>query len=127
MAFIYHNANPFNKRSSDCVIRGISVLTGDSWDEIYTDLSLQGFLMKDMMTANNVWGSYLRQRGYIKFVCPCETCCYTVSDFCNHFSLGKYLVCTGSHVVAIVNGNYYDTWDSGDEIVDYYWKKETFE
>ena len=33
---------------------------------------------------------------------------------------GIYVVATGSHVVAVVNGDYYDSWDSGDEIVAYY-------
>ena len=27
------------------------------------------------------------------------------------------------HVVAVIDGNYYDTWDSGDKIPIYYWYK----
>ena len=36
---------------------------------------------------------------------------------------GRYILATGEHVVAIENGDYYDTWDSGDEIPIYYWKE----
>lgn len=126
MAYKYYNANPFNNRKSDCVVRAISLLTDESWDDIYIDLSLQGFLSKDIMTANNVWGDYLKQRGYSKFVCMSDYDCPTIAEFSEEFSKGKYLACTGSHVVAVVDGTYYDTWDSGDEIVDYYWRKETY-
>lgn len=125
MSYIHYNANPFNNRSSDCTVRAISTLTGESWDDIYIDLSLQGFLMKDMMASNAVWGSYLYQRGYIKYICSNKQFCPTIDEFVNTHPNGKFLVCTGSHVVPVIDGDYYDTWDSGDEIVDYYWKKET--
>lgn len=126
MGYKYYNANPFKNTSSDCTIRAISALTGDSWDDIYIDLSLQGFLMKDMMSANNVWGDYLYQRGYDKFVCRHKGYCPTIREFSLSHPYGKFLACTGSHVVPVINGNYYDTWDSGDEIVDYYWRKESY-
>jgi hypothetical protein len=37
---------------------------------------------------------------------------------------GYYLLALDEHVVAVRNGYYYDTWDSGDMIVLYYWEKE---
>ena len=124
--YIYHNANPFNQRSSDCTIRAISTLLGETWDDVYIDLSLQGFLMKCMMVENKVWGSYLYQLGYNKFVCQLrDDRCPSIIEFSISHPEGSYLLCTGSHVVALVDGNYYDTWDSGNEIVDYYWTKET--
>ena len=36
--FKFHNANPKNRRSGDCVIRAISTATGKSWEEVLTDL-----------------------------------------------------------------------------------------
>lgn len=36
---------------------------------------------------------------------------------------GKYLLFVGGHVVAAINGNYYDTWDSGDRTIIYYFAK----
>jgi len=81
--------------------------------------------MKDMPSANNVWGAYLRSIGYSQHVLP-NTCpdCYTVIDFCNDYPTGKYILATGSHVVAVEDGNYFDSWDSGSETPIYYWKKE---
>jgi hypothetical protein len=35
-----------------------------------------------------------------------------------------YILALGSHVVAVINGKYHDTWDCGEEEVIYYWMKE---
>jgi len=34
------------------------------------------------------------------------------------------ILATGTHVIAVGDGNYYDTWDSGQEVPIYYWRKE---
>ena len=36
---------------------------------------------------------------------------------------GVYVVGLDSHVVAVIDGIYIDTWDSGNEIPIYYWKE----
>lgn len=125
MAYVKYNANPYGRRTSDCVIRAIAVLTGRSWDETYIDIFNWGFMLKDMPSVNNLWGSYLRSIGFRKFILP-DNCpdCYTVSQFCDDHPIGRYLLATGTHVIAVINGNYYDTWDSGDEIPISFWKKE---
>ena len=125
MAYVKYNANPYGRRTSDCVIRAIAVLTGRSWDETYIDIFNWGFMLKDMPSVNNLWGSYLRSIGFRRFILP-DNCpdCYTVRQFCNDHPVGRYLLATGTHVIAVINGDYYDTWDSGDEIPISFWKKE---
>lgn len=80
--------------------------------------------MYDMPSANRVWESWLAEEGYTRKLIP-NTCpnCYTVRDFCLEHPTGKYLLATGEHVVTVENGDYYDTWDSGDEQPIYYWSK----
>lgn len=125
MSFIKYNANPIGRRTTDCVIRAISVLTNRTWDETYIDIFNWGFMLKDMPSVNNLWGSYLRTNGFKQIRLP-DTCpdCYTIRQFCYDNPLGRYLLATGTHVVAVIDGDYYDTWDSGDEIPISYWKKE---
>jgi hypothetical protein len=67
----------------------------------------------------------LRYNGFRKFYLP-DTCpdCYTIRQFCRDNPIGKFIVGTGTHVVAVLDGNYYDTWDSGDEVPISLWKKE---
>lgn len=123
--YVFYNPNPRGIKVGDCVIRGLTKLLGFSWDKVYIDVMLKGFEMKDMPTANNVWGSYLRSLGYMRFGIS-NTCpdCYTVRHFCEDNPNGAYLLATGEHVIAVINGKYYDAWDSGDEVPIYYWRKE---
>ena len=36
---------------------------------------------------------------------------------------GKYIVCTGTHTVCVINGSYYDSWDSGNEPIIFYYSE----
>ncbi len=123
--FVYYNPNPQNKLVGDCVIRAICKLTDRDWEDVYLDIALQGFMMHDMPTANHVWGTYLKENHFVQSLLP-NTCpdCYTVKDFCVDFPKGTYLLAIGNHVVAVQDGNYYDAWDSGDELPIFYWQKE---
>lgn len=125
MAFEYFNPNPNDILVGDCVIRGISKLTNKPWDDVYLGVVMQGFTDKDMPSSNAVWDRYLRGLGYNKFIIP-NTCpgCYTVSDFADDHPNGKYLLCTGSHVIAVENGDYYDSYDSGRKTPQYFYTKQ---
>ena len=79
-----------------------------------------------MPSSNYIWGSYLKSKGYTRHNLP-DTChdCYTLRMFCDDHKDGIYIVATGTHAVVVMPpGNIYDSWDSSDEIVTYYWKKE---
>lgn len=123
--FVQMNPNPHRKTVGDCVIRAISTATGKEWDEVYLELMLIGYDMKDMPNANEVWGAYLRHNGYTRQSIP-NTCpdCYTVRDFAKDNPVGTFVLGTGTHAVCVKQGNYYDTADSGDEVPVYVWKKE---
>lgn len=125
MGFILYNANPFRNNTIDCVVRAISLAEGKDWDSIYMELTLKGFELKAPFEVNYVWGAYLRARGYSREIIP-NTCpdCYTVADFANDHPKGTYILVAHSHIVAVKDGNYYDTGDSGNEVPIYYWTKE---
>lgn len=125
MPFKFYNANPDNKLVIDCTVRAISKVTGKDWEDCYIGLAAQGYDMKDMPNSNAVWGAYMRSLGYVRENIP-NTCpdCYSIREFCEDNPRGTFLVCTGNHVVAVVDGYYYDTWDSGDDIPIYYWFKD---
>lgn len=122
--FRKYNANPAGKRVGDCTVRAISTALGEDWEQIYTALALEGFCLCDMPSANHVWGSYLKSRGYSRHLIP-DGCpvCYSVRDFCREYPEGTYILALEGHVLCVIDGEYYDSWDSGDEIPIYYWKK----
>lgn len=127
MSFKLYNANPFKNNTVDCVVRAISFIMNESWDTTYMKLALRGFELKAPMEVNYVWGSYLRTNGFNRYIIP-NTCpdCYTIKEFCQDHSKGDFILATGSHVVAVRDGDYYDIADSGNEVPIYLWTKETF-
>lgn len=126
MAFVFYNPNPSKKLVGDCVVRGISKLTGQEWKNVLLDLFVESYRMDDIPSSNAVWGSFLYNRGYRPHTIP-NTCpnCYSVKQFCSDNPRGSFLLATGSHVIAVKDGDYFDTWDSGDEVPITYWRKET--
>lgn len=125
MAFIFYNPNPESNLVGDCVIRAVSIVTGQDWDSTFLDLMKLGYELKDWPDANWVWGRYLYEHGFRSYTINEYTKRrYTVKDFCEDCPNCKGVLATGTHVVAIDNGNYYDTWDSGNEVPVYYWRKE---
>lgn len=123
--FVYLNLNPENKIVGDCTIRAISLAMDQDWTDTYADLTMVGRFLHDMPSSNSVWGEYLLLNGFKRHIIP-NTCpaCYSVRQFARDYPVGTFILATGSHVVTVIDGDYYDTWDSGDEIPIYYWRKE---
>lgn len=123
--WIRKNENPVARRTIDCTTRAISTALEQDWDKTFVGISAKAFDLKDMPSANHVWGAYLKSMGWQRHIIPneCEDC-YNVIDFCNEHPHGTYILATHGHVVCVVNGNYIDTWDSGEEVPLYYWQKE---
>jgi hypothetical protein len=123
--FIFRNPNPCGSYVGDCVVRALSIALDLDWYEVYMQLAIQGFSMCDMPSSNKVWGELLKSYGYHRYIIP-DTCpkCYTIKDFAGEHFKGTYIVCTGTHTCAIIDGNYIDSWNSGDETPVFYWHKE---
>lgn len=115
-----YNPNPLNKLVGDCVVRAITKAVDKSWGEVYLGLCILGYMMADWGSSNQVWGAYLRQHGFKRKVIP-EDC--TVEDFCKEHPEGVYVLGTGSHAVAVVDGKFCDAWDSGKELPIYYYSR----
>ena len=117
------NPNPIGKQTSDCVVRAIAIATGQGWRRVYADLCELGGIECEMPSSNYLWGLYLKDEGFQQFLLP-ESCprCVTVRAFCARYPEGTYVIGTGTHAVAVIDGDYYDSWDSGDETPSYFWR-----
>lgn len=129
--FVYLNMNPDKRHTIDCVIRGVSFVTDSDWETTFLRIAVECIKYHDMPEVNHVWASYLRSLGFTRHLIP-DTCpiCYTVKDFCHDHPVGTYLLVivgygvTGGHAVAVRNGDYFDIWNSGNEVPTYFWVKE---
>ena len=123
--YVYRNLNPYNKHVGDCVIRAIANTMETDWVDVYDDITRLGKILKDMPSSNNVWGTYLKNNGYRRHIIP-NSCpdCYSVKDFCRDNPEGRFVLCLDGHVVSVIHGDYFDTFDCGDEVPLYYWSEE---
>ena len=121
----YFNNNPLDRNTvGDCAVRAVSKALGISWDDAHDLLADMSKQMGTIMNDNDVISAVLRMNGFYKENLPCTNrVCYSIRDFARDNPIGTYVVGTGSHVVTIINGSYYDAWNSGDESVIYFWTK----
>ena len=125
MGYVYFSNNPRGKHNiGDCSVRAISKALNIPWESAYLDLAMEGYELADMPSSNVVINSYLHSKGFsrhsIDDLCPY---CYSVRDFANEHFKGTYILGTGTHVVAVIDGDFFDSWDSGDEVPQYFWQR----
>lgn len=121
--WIRTNPNPDHKEVPDCVVRAICIALNTSWMHVYDELCMLGREECNMPSADAVWGKYLYLHGFTPFLLP-QSCpeCTTIKNFAVMYPRGIYIIGTGSHAVAVIDGDYYDSWDSGNEIPSFFWK-----
>ena len=125
MAYIPYNPNPVGRTVGDCSVRAISKALKIDWETAYIAIVMNGFSMGDMPSSDSVWGATLRQNGFFRKAIS-NTCpdCYTAEDFCKDHPYGTYVLGFGGHVATVVNGDLYDSWDSSQEIPQFYWYEQ---
>jgi len=128
--FIKLNLNPYGLDAGDCVIRALTLALKYNWFMVHDELSFLSRKMGDMPSANRVWKTYLINKGYKEYQAQ-NTCpnCLTVERFCRQHPKGRFilstaeytkardnLIVTGTHVVTVIDGDWYDSWDSGADV-----------
>lgn len=120
-----YNPNPTGRHVGDCTVRSLSKALGLTWEQAYSKLAAQGFMMADMPSSNAVFGAVLKSNGFKRETIP-DSCpdCYTLEDFANDHPDGLFVVGMSGHVATVENGVIFDAWHSEPEIVVYVWRKE---
>lgn len=116
-----YNPNPDGIKTIDCTVRAICAVTGWNWFRSFDTLCERGREMLDMPSSDRVWWSVLEDLGFryhhIKNRCPA---CYTVEDFARDHPTGVYVLGPNEHAVAVISGDWWDSWDSGQSVPIYY-------
>ena len=122
--WVYYNPSPAGRNVGDCAVRAVAKALGTDWETAFSLIVDNAFQMADMPSSNAVWGSVLRQHGFMRSALP-QTCpdCYTAEDFALDHPNGTYVLGFGNHVATLEDGRLYDSWDSTQEIPQYYWEK----
>ena len=115
------NPNPEGIKTIDCTVRAICAVTGWSWYRSFDTLCERAREMSDMPSSDRVWWSVLEDLGFrhyhIKNRCQA---CYTVEDFARDHPYGVFVLAPNEHAVAVIEGDWYDSWDSGSSAPIFY-------
>lgn len=119
------NPNPAGRRVGDCAVRAIAAALGVDWERAFDLLADAAYQMGDMLSSDSVWGAVLRMHGFYRTAIP-NTCpdCYTAADFARDHPRGVYVLGFGGHVATVIDGRVWDSWDSTDEVPQFYWYRK---
>ena len=123
--WVRYNPNPTGRMVGDCAVRAVAKALDVDWETAYDMIALNGYYMGDMPSSDSVWGSVLRQHGFYRAAIP-DRCpdCYTAADFCRDNPEGVFVLGFGGHVATVADGMIYDSWDSSQEIPQYFWYRK---
>lgn len=125
--FIYYQPNKKDKEDyyGDCVMRALCKATKRSWLKVFDELVTYARELQCMPHCQDVYEKYLIKRGFkwveIKKVKNIKR--PTVKTFYKIIPKGTCILTVRNHLVTVVDGYYYDTWDSGDKSVFGYYIK----
>lgn len=136
--FHYHNENPKGRITSDCVTRAIARATGVPYAEVVLGLSRlmidTGYEWTDKKTIN----AYLESLGWVIHKQPrkADGTKYTGREFCQEimrydceidgeFDIHRIIAnIGGNHMVAIIEGQVNDIWNSTGGCIGNFWTKD---
>ena len=123
MGWAYYNPNPKGKKTDDCAVRAIAKAFDVSWDTAKAYIDVYSMEEAEVETSDLVWGKILSIHGFVMRALYCEKNRCTLNDFCKKHQEGIYVLKLPGHVVCVDSGDFYDSWDSGQETVLYYWER----
>ena len=109
----------------DCVVRSISVVTGESYSKVFRDLMAFGLEMGAYPNHDKVWIAYAEDQGLVKRKPPRDDNGKLIKladwDF-----RGVAIVRNSRHLTAVEHGYLVDTWDCRYRPVNSYWERVRF-
>ena len=120
-ARIRYNANTRGKSVGDCVKRALTVAYSMDYDQVAAELNQINrnlYHWEEGYSHYNVYNKFIERRGD-HFEKGDKN--QTVVEFCEQHPSGVYLLQVGktptsgsSHLLAVVDGDFYDSWDSSN-------------
>lgn len=128
-SYIEYNANSNNRHTSDCSIRAISLALKEPYDSVKHDLYTLGRKMgrayKEVSTINTYLHSYGYERKEVAELMESYRI-PSVAEFAYQFPTGTFIIACGksdriSHLVTVIDGDIFDSWDSSNYKVIWVW------
>lgn len=125
--FVKYQPNPQQNKTGDCSIRAYCKAEGMEWDDAYDIAVKYGKTCAALPDDANVVDTILTQEfGYSGEKLKKDKK-VTVNEFCLANPTGTFILSMRGHVVTVVDGKYYDSWDSGKKKVNKVYSKSVVE
>lgn len=116
--YAYYQPNDLDLKDnhSDCVVRAITKLFDITWLQAFDELVPYARKLQSMPNGKMAYEKYLLDHGYTYHGISNKKGSKrpTVESFSLSHKTGRYFLNLANHVVAVVDGKYYDTWDCGE-------------
>lgn len=141
--FHFHNANPKGKITPDCSIRAISTVLNQTWEQTLREMTELSIKTGYFINENKCINKYMQSKGFTLCKQPRkeDNTKYTGQEFCRtlmhpiysedlkltnkDFEINRILANIGGHhIVAIMSGQVWDTWNSTGGSIGKVWVKE---
>jgi len=125
MVFEKYNANPFGKKTGDCVVRAICKASGKSWEDVYKGMFDVAMKTGYAISCKDNYKYYLKQLGYDMQKMPVreDRTRYTVEQFVDEIAKprGIYVISIANHLTCVRHKVLYDLWNCHRKCVGNYW------
>ena len=120
------NKKDLKDEYGDCVIRSLTKVTGKEWLQVFEELLPYARELQCMPNGKACYEKYLISNNFLYHGISNKKGSKrpTVDSFTKEHKEGTYLLRVAHHCVAVVDGIYYDTWDSGDCCLYGYWERK---
>jgi len=118
------NKKDLKDEYGDCVIRSFVKATELTWLQIFDELHPISRELQVPFNCRPCYEKYLDGKGYTYYGISNKkgTKRPTVLSFAKEHKTGTYILRVAHHLVTVVNGIYYDTWDCGSKSLYGYWE-----
>lgn len=115
--YVYFQPNKFDLKDegSDCMIRALAKSENKDWDSTYEMLFMISRKYHYVFNDKRLFPSLFSELNYDKISIPVVKGHKrkTVLEFSKEHEEGIYVLQVAHHLVTVVNGQYFDTWDCG--------------
>lgn len=120
------NKKDLKDNYGDCVIRALTKVLDKEWSDIFDELVPLARDMQCMPNSKPCYQSYLESKGFTYQGISNKKGVKrpTVKSFTKEHPEGEYILRVAHHIVAVKDGQYHDTWDSGHKSLYGYWSKQ---
>jgi hypothetical protein len=117
-----YNPNPKSRNIGDCTLRSYCAAFGIEWEEAFDiaskiakdNSSMIQYVVDKVLTEH--FGCVVDEKYNKKVIKSKDR--ITVNNFAMTHPYGTYILHLHSHLVTVKNGEYWDSWDSGDKKID---------